>query len=324
MAFPIQRPRRLRTTEQMRNLVRETRLSPSDFILPLFVSSEKDADHPIAAMPGCNVLSGRPLVEFAKTIRDHDVPAVLLFGIATAEEKDLTAATAISADGPVQKALNRLKDAVPELVLIADLCLCEYKSDGHCGILNDGQIDNDATLDRIGEIATSFAQSGADVIAPSGMMDGMVQVIRSSLDACGYINTATMPYSAKFASALYGPFKAGTNSSPEVGLHHTHQMDVANGREAMREIALDLEEGADIIIIKPAITSLDIIRDARENFSTPIAAYQVSGESAMIRAAGEQGFLDAEMVMMESLMCIKRAGADMIITYSALDAIARL
>jgi len=211
----------------MRNLVRETRLSPSDFILPLFVSSEKDANRPITALPGCNVLSGRPLAEFAKTIRDHDVPAVLLFAIATPEERDLTATSASNADGPVQKALMQLKDAVPDLVLIADLCHCEYKSDGHCGILNNGRIDNDATLDRIGEIAT-------------------------------------------------------------------------------------------------ALTSLDIIRDARENFSTPIAAYHVSGESAMIRAAGEQGYLNAEDVMMESLVCIKRAGADMIITYSALDAISRL
>jgi porphobilinogen synthase len=308
----------------MRNLVRETRLSPNDFILPLFVSSEQDANRPITALPGCNVLSGHPLAKFAKTIRDHDVPAVLLFAIATAEERDLTAATAANVNGPVQKALKQLKDAVPELVLIADLCLCEYKSDGHCGILKNGQIDNDATLERIEEIATAFAQAGADVIAPSGMMDGMVQAIRKSLDTGGYINTATMPYSAKFASALYGPFKAGTDSSPEVGLHHTHQMDVANRREAMREIALDLDEGADMIIIKPALTSLDIIRDAREKFSTPIAAYHVSGESAMIRAAGEQGYIDAAEVMMESLVCIKRAGADMIITYSALDAIARL
>lgn len=324
MAFPVHRPRRLRTTAQMRDMVRETRLSPSDFILPLFVASEKNLERPIAAMPGCNVLSGKPLIKYAKKIRDHGVPAILLFGIATPEEKDLTASTASGNAGPVQTALAQLKDAVPDLVLIADLCLCEYKSDGHCGILKDGQIDNDATLERIGAIATAFASAGADVIAPSGMMDGMVQVIRGALDAGHYKNVATMPYSAKFASALYGPFKAGTASSPEVGLHHTHQMDIANGREAMREIALDLDEGADMIIVKPALPCLDVIRDARENFSMPIAAYHVSGESAMIRAAGERGFLDAETVMMESLVCIKRAGADMIISYSALDAIARL
>ncbi len=325
MAFPNQRLRRLRTTAQMRSLIRETSLSPSDFILPLFVSSETDTDRPIGALPGCNLLSGKPLTKFAKTIRDFGVPAVLLFAITTPEEKDQTASVASGVDGPIQKALAQLKDEVPDLVLIADLCLCEYKSDGHCGILNDdGVIDNDTALERIGEIATAFAQSGADVIAPSGMMDGMVQSIRSSLDSSGFINTANMPYSAKYSTVLYGPFKAGTDSSPEKGLHDTHQMDIANGREAMREIALDMEEGADMIIIKPAMPCLDIIHAARENFSVPIAAYQVSGETALIRAAGEQGYLDAEILMMESLMCIKRAGANMIITYSALDAIARL
>ena len=324
MAFPTHRPRRLRTNAQMRDMVRETLLSPSDFILPLFVASEKDAERPITAMPGCSALSGKPLIKYAKKIRDHGVPAVLLFGIATPEEKDLTASIASGNDGPVQVALKQLKDAVPDLVLIADLCLCEYKSDGHCGILKDGQIDNDITLERIGAIAMAYVRSGADVIAPSGMMDGMVQVIRTALDADDFKNIATMSYSAKFASALYGPFKAGTDSSPEVGLHGTHQMDIANGREAMREIALDLDEGADMIIINPALPCLDVIRDAREKFSVPIAAYQVFGESSMIRAAGNHGFLDADTVMMESLVCIKRAGADMIITYSALDAVARL
>ena len=324
MAFPKQRLRRLRTTTQMRNLVRETTLAPSDFILPIFVSSETDSNSPIAALPGCNLLSGKPLIKYAKTIRDHGVPAVLLFAIATPAEKNLTASAASDPNGPIQKAVAQLKDAVPELVTIADLCLCEYKSDGHCGILNNGLIDNDATLERLGEIAVAYAKSGADVIAPSGMMDGMVQAIRSSLDDDGLTNTATMPYSAKFNTALYGPFKAGTDSSPKVGLHDTHQMDIANGREALREIALDLEEGADMIIIKPALPCLDVIHGARERFSVPIAAYHVSGESAMIRAAGEQGYIDAAEVMMESLVCIKRAGADMIITYSALDAIARL
>jgi len=324
MAFPQQRPRRLRSTPQIRNLVRETSLTPDDFILPLFVSSEADVSSPITALPGCNVLSGKPLAEFARTIRDHGVPAVLLFAITDPADKDLTASIASSKDGAIQRAVRNIKDAVPELVVIADLCLCEYKSDGHCGILNNGQIDNDATLERIGEISAAFAEAGADVIAPSGMMDGMVQTIRRALDNKGLINTMTMPYSAKFNSALYGPFKSGTDSSPEVGLHGTHQMDIANGREAMREIAMDLEEGADMIIIKPALTSLDVIRDAREYFSVPTAAYHVSGESAMIRCAGERGFIDADAVMMESLLCIKRAGADMIITYSALDAIARL
>ena len=324
MAFPAHRPRRLRATANMRNLVRETCLSPHDFILPLFVTSQANADRPIAALPGCRLLSGAPLAEFAGTIRDHGIPAVLLFAIAGTAEKDLAASAASRADGPIQQALVVLKEAAPELVLITDLCLCEYKSDGHCGVLADGRIDNDATLERIGAIAAAFARAGADVIAPSGMMDGMVQVIRRSLDAAGFVHTATMPYSAKFASALYGPFKAGTDSNPEVGLHATHQMDVANGREAMREIALDLEEGADMIIIKPALTCLDVIHAARERFNVPIAAYHVSGESAMIRAAGQAGCLDAERMLLETLVSIKRAGADMIITYSALDAVRRL
>lgn len=321
MAFPTHRPRRLRATQQIRTLVRETSLAPDDFILPIFVSAERDVDRPIATLPGCNLLSGSPLVNFAKNVRDHGVQALLLFAIVDPGKKDLTASLASSPGGPVQQALAQLKDAVPELFLITDLCLCEYKSDGHCGILVDDQIDNDSTIGRLGEIANAYAQAGADAIAPSGMMDGMVQAIRHALDSNGFDRVITMPYAAKFNSALYGPFKAGTDSNSPRALHFTHQMDFANRREAMREIALDLEEGADMIIIKPALTSLDIIRDARENYSVPIAAYHVSGESAMIRAAGEQGYLDPDAVMMECLTCIKRAGADMIITYSALEAI---
>lgn len=321
MAFPTQRLRRIRATQQIRALVRETSLAPDDFILPVFVSCEREVNRPIAALPGCNLLSGKALVSFAKSVRDHGVPALLVFGIVDLAQKDLTASFACSPDGPVQQALAQLKDAVPELLLIADLCLCEYKSDGHCGILVDGRIDNDSTIRRLGEIASVYARAGADAIAPSGMMDGMVQTIRRALDDSGFENTITMPYSAKFNSALYGPFKAGTDSNSRFGLHFTHQMDVSNRREALREITLDLEEGADMIIVKPALTSLDIIREAREKFSIPIAAYHVSGESAMIRAAGEQGYLDPGAVMMECLTCIKRAGADMIITYSALEAI---
>ena len=321
MAFPAHRPRRLRASPSLRDLVRETRLSPHDFILPLFVSSQPDADRPIAALPGCRVLSGAPLARFARMIRDRGIPAVLLFAIAEPEEKDLRASTASKPDGPVQQALAVLGEAAPELSVIADLCLCEYKSDGHCGVLADGRIDNDTTLERIGEIAASFARAGADVIAPSGMMDGMVAAIRGALDQAGFQETAVMPYSAKFASELYGPFKAGTDSSPEVGLHATHQMDVANGREAMREIALDLEEGADLIIVKPALTCLDVIREARNRFNVPIAAYHVSGETAMIRAAAEAGAVDLGRMTREALLSIKRAGADVIITYSALDVI---
>jgi porphobilinogen synthase len=324
MSFPVHRPRRLRASERMRDLVRETRLSPHDFILPLFVSSEPDSDRPIPALPGCRKLSGEPLARFAGQVRDHGVPAVLLFAIAGADERDLTASAASREDGPVQRALAVLKDVAPELVAITDLCLCEYKSDGHCGVLRGGRIDNDATLERIGDIAASFARAGADVIAPSGMMDGMVAAIRGALDREGLAETAVMPYSAKFASELYGPFKAGTDSNPEVGLHSTHQMDVANGREALREIALDLEEGADMIIVKPALTCLDVIREARNHFNVPIAAYHVSGETAMIRAAAQAGSVDAARMTREALLSIKRAGADMIITYSALEVIESL
>jgi len=324
MAFPQQRPRRLRFSTAARELVRETVLTPSDLILPLFVTSVLDDDRPIAAMPGSRYLSGRPLAEFARKVRDHGVPAVLLFGVLEDDEKDMACSSGCSPNGVVQRAMAELKEAVPGLLLIADLCLCEYRPDGHCGVYQDGVIDNDQTLAKLSEIAVSFAESGADVIAPSCMMDGQVQAIREALDEHGFINVMTMPYSAKFNSAFYGPFKAGTGSNPAHGLHHTHQMAVADGQEAMREIGLDLEEGADMIIVKPAVSSLDIIRDAKERYGVPTAAYHVSGEQAMIRAAGDAGFIDAETVTMETLLCIKRAGADMIITYDALEAAARL
>lgn len=324
MAFPEHRPRRLRATSQVRRLVRETTLSPDDFILPLFVSSRVNDDRPIRAIPGSRLLSGKPLVEFAKKIRDSGVPAVLLFAVLDPGEKDLACTAACSPDGAVQKAMNELKGAVPDLLLIADVCLCEYRADGHCGVYLDGVIDNDQTLETLGRISASFAAAGADVIAPSCMMDGQVMAIRRALDDGGFINVMTMPYSAKFNSALYGPFKEGTDSSPAVGMHHTHQMAVSNGREAMVEIELDLEEGADMIIVKPAVTNLDLIHEAKRRFGVPTAAYHVSGEYALIRAAGEQGFINATAVTMETLLCIKRAGADMIITYAALEAAALL
>ena len=324
MAFPENRLRRLRYSPAVRDLVRETSLTPSDIILPLFVTSARDDDRPIAAMPGSRYLSGKPLIEFAHKVRDHGVPAVLLFGVLEDSEKDMGCSSGCSPDGAVQRAMSELKDVVPGLLLIADLCLCEYRPDGHCGVYENGIIDNDQTLAKLGEISVSFAGAGADVIAPSCMMDGQVLAIREALDENGFINVMTMPYSAKFNSAFYGPFKAGTGSNPAHGLHHTHQMAVANGREAMREIELDLEEGADMIIVKPAVSSLDVIRDAKERYGVPTAAYHVSGEQAMIRAAGERGFIDADAVTMETLLCIKRAGADMIITYDALEAAARL
>jgi porphobilinogen synthase len=320
MTFPLHRPRRLRATASLRKLVRETRLLPSDFVLPLFTTSEPDVERPIAAMPGTCLWSGRRLVEHAKRVRDAGVPAVLLFGVARPDEKDGTASSATGVDGPVQLALSLLREAVPELVRIADVCLCEYKSDGHCGVLVNGRIDNDETNGRIAEVAVAYARAGAQVVAPSGMMDGMVLVIRRALDAQGYQDVAIMPYSAKFASALYGPFKAGTQSNPEVSLHATHQMDVANGREALREVARDVEEGADALIIKPAMPFLDVVTRAREACDLPIAAYQVSGELAMIESAAERGAFDRRAILEEALLSIKRAGADMIITYAAIEA----
>lgn len=320
MAFPQHRPRRLRFSPATRDLVRETVLTPADFILPLFVTSKEDDDRPIAAMPGSRFLSGKPLIDFAKSVAANGIPAVLLFAVLEDDEKDDACSAGRSLDGAVQRAIAELKAEVPGLLVIADLCLCEYRPDGHCGVYENGVIDNDATLTKLGQIAASFAEAGADVIAPSCMMDGQVMAIREALDEQGFINVMTMPYSAKFNSAFYGPFKAGTNSTPEHGLHHTHQMAVPNGREAMREIELDLDEGADMIIVKPALSSLDVIRDAKDRFGVPTAAYHVSGEYAMIRAAGEKGFIDARAVTLESLLCIKRAGADMIITYAAMDA----
>ncbi len=320
MAFPVHRPRRLRRLDSLRKMVRETTLSVNDLIYPLFVVADGgDTKSEIKQIPGAYYLSGSYLIEEAKSIYALGIPAILLFSVLGTEQKDEHGSLAHSPEGPTQQAARKIKDALPELTVIADLCMCEYRLDGHCGVLKGDQIDNDATLAALQEAAISQANAGADVIAPSGMMDGMVQAIRRGLDESGHHGILTMPYSAKFASSLYRPFKQGTCSAPDVGLHKTHQLDFANLDEAIREVRLDIEEGADIVIVKPGLPSLDVIRTIKQQFAVPTAAYQVSGEYVMIRAAAENGFVGINEIMTETLMCIKRAGADMIITYFAKD-----
>lgn len=320
MKYPVRRMRRLRRNEPIRRLVRETALAADDFICPLFVTGGKDVREPLGALPGVLLLSGAPLAEEARKLWDVGVQAVLLFCVLEDGEKDEDASRACSASGPVQEAIREIKRAVPEMVVIADLCLCEYTVNGHCGLLKDGAIDNDLTLRRLDAAAVSLSEAGADVIAPSGMMDGVVGALRAALDAGGFEQVMVMPYSAKFASALYGPFKSATRSNPAESKHATHQLDVANGRAAMEEIRMDLEEGADLIIVKPASGYLDIVAKARERFGAPIAAYQVSGEYNMILSAAGESAEARRQLMLESLTCIKRAGADMIITYFAAEA----
>lgn len=320
MSVPIRRLRRLRQSEAIRRLVRESVLSVDDLICPLFVTGRPDVQEPLGALPSVQLLSGVPLVREVTMLRELGVPAVLLFAVLDDHDKDRAASLSWSVAGPVHQAVRQIKGAVPEIVVIADLCLCEYTVDGHCGFLKDGVIDNDLTLEGLQKAAVSLAASGADVIAPSGMMDGVVSALRSALDAAGFQRVSTMPYSAKFASGLYGPFKAATRSAPVESHHATHQLDVANSRQAMEEIRLDVDEGADVIIVKPALGYLDIVAEARRHFGVPIAAYNVSGEYNMILAAAGDDAASRERLMIEMLTCIKRAGADMIITYFAADA----
>jgi porphobilinogen synthase len=298
-------------------LVRETRLGIDDLIFPLFAVAEQDARREIPSIPGSYYLSGRHLAEEARAICGLGIPAVLLFGIPRPGDKDDEATPAFAPDGPTQAAARIIREAAPELTVIADLCLCEFVSHGNCGLLEDGVIDNDRTLEVVRRAAVSQAEAGSHVIAPSGMMDGAVQVIRAGLDEEGYTSTLTMPYSAKFATQLYGPFKRSTDSEPDASRHETHQLDLANGDEAIREIEQDIEEGADMVIVKPALPALDIIHRAKSQLRIPVAAYAVSGEYSMVVSAGRQGILDADAVLREMLTCIKRAGADMIITYAA-------
>ena len=318
MAFPVHRPRRLRATESIRALVRETALAPDDFILPLFVCPGEGVKREIGAMPGNYQMSIDEIVKECAEVASLGVSGVILFGIP--ETKDEMASGGYDDQGIVQRAVRAIKREVPKLIVVTDVCNCEYTSHGHCGKVVAGDVDNDATLEWLAWSAVSHARAGADVVAPSDMMDGRVAAIRKALDAEGYAGIPILSYAAKFASCFYGPFREAAESAPQFGDRRGYQMDPANGREAMREIALDLEEGADMIMIKPALPYLDLIRQARDRFEVPIAAYQVSGEFSMIVAAARNGWIDRTRAMMESLTSIRRAGADFVLTYFAKDA----
>jgi porphobilinogen synthase len=322
MAFPITRPRRLRRTETLRRMVRETRLSPDDLIHPLFVCPGRDVAKPVESMPGVAQLSVDRALSEAREIHAAGVPAIVLFGIP--DHKDARGTEAWSASGVVQRAIAEIKEHLPELAVITDVCLCEYTDHGHCGVVSGAEVDNDATLELLALEALSHARAGADLVAPSDMMDGRVGAIRRALDENGYAQIPIMAYAAKFASAFYGPFREAAESTPQFGDRRSYQMDPANGDEAMREIALDLEEGADIVMVKPALPYLDLIQRARTEFNCPLAAYNVSGEYAMVRAAGLNGWIDEDRAVMEILTGIKRAGADLILTYFAKTAARRL
>lgn len=318
MAFPIQRLRRLRQHETFRRMVRETRLSASDLIYPMFVMEGKDQRREIASMPGQFRLSTDLLVKEAGEVAGLGIPAVMLFGIP--DRKDDRGTSAVDRNGIVQRAIKAVKDHVPGLIVVTDVCIDEYTSHGHCGIVKDGRILNDETLECLRAMARTHAQAGADMVAPSDMMDGRVAAIRSELDHAGYPELPIMAYAAKFASCFYAPFRDAAGSAPQFGDRQSYQMDPANRREALREIALDVEEGADIVMVKPALPYLDVIAAARAHTALPVAAYQVSGEYSMIKAAGKAGWLDESRAMLESLLAIKRAGADLILTYFAKDA----
>jgi porphobilinogen synthase len=343
MTFPVSRPRRLRRTEVLRNFVRETRLTPEGFIYPLFICAGEGVRKPIGSMPGVFNLSIDEAVKECREVKSLGIPAVILFGLP--EKKDEVATGAWAEDGIVQKATRAIKAAVPGLMVIGDVCLCEYMSHGHCGIVLPAaktagpkvvttssaaaavekfsaeafEIENDATLDILAKTAVSQAKAGMDIIAPSDMMDGRVAAIRKALDAAGFTSVPILSYAAKFASGFYGPFREAADSAPQFGDRRSYQMDPANFREAMKEMELDLAEGADMLMVKPAMPYLDVIHAAYERFEVPIAAYQVSGEFAMIEAAAKNGWIDRERVMLESLTSIQRAGASIILTYFAKD-----
>lgn len=315
MAFPVNRPRRLRRSDTLRRMVRETRLAPDDFIQPYFVCPGRDVRKPVGAMPGVAQLSVDNVVRAAGEARAAGVPAVILFGIPP--RKDAIGSAAWDDQGEVQRAIREIKEHVPGLAVITDVCLCEYTDHGHCGVVAGNDVDNDATIDLLVREALSHARAGADIVAPSDMMDGRVGAIRAALDSEGFSHLPIMAYSAKFASAFYGPFREAAESAPQFGDRRSYQMDPPNGDEAMREIALDLDEGADIVMVKPALAYLDLIYRAKIEFNVPVAAYNVSGEYSMLRAAGLNGWLDEERATLEVLTAIKRAGADLILTYFA-------
>ncbi|HZS48429.1 MAG TPA: porphobilinogen synthase [Blastocatellia bacterium] len=315
----IHRPRRLRRTETLRSVVRETNLSPDDFIMPLFVCPGEGVRREIGSMPGNFNLSVDELVKEVKKVKSLGIKSIILFGLPS--QKDPAGRDAYAEDGIVQQAIRAVKREVSDILVIADNCLCEYTDHGHCGVIRNNDVDNDPTLELLARTAIAQAEAGADIIAPSNMMDGFVGVIRTALDKSGFQHLPIMSYAVKYASGFYGPFREAADSAPQFGDRRSYQMDPANAREAMREASLDVEEGADILLVKPALPYLDIIHAVRQKFDLPIAAYQVSGEFAMIKAAGRLGWIDEQRVMMESLISIKRAGADMILTYFSMDAV---
>jgi porphobilinogen synthase len=315
--YPAYRPRRLRRTEALRRLVRETRVVPEQLVQPLFVVPGRKVVRPVDSMPGVAQMSADEVAEESRKLADAGVPAVLLFGIP--ERKDATGSGATAADGIIPRALEAIRRAAPGLVLITDVCLCEYTDHGHCGVVRDGDVDNDATLELLAAEALAHARAGADLVAPSDMMDGRVGAIRRALDQAGFANLPIMSYAAKFASALYGPFRDAAQSTPQFGDRRSYQMDPANAEEALREVALDIEEGADVVMVKPALPYLDVVRRVKERFGYPVAAYHVSGEYAMLKAAVARGCSTSARAVAESLLAIRRAGADVIITYFAKD-----
>jgi porphobilinogen synthase len=317
MEFPRYRPRRLRRNERLRALVRETALSPDHLIYPLFIGPGKDNAQPVASMPGVAQLSVDRAVKECEEVNSLGIPAVILFGIP--ERKDSVGSEAYIHGGVVQKAIRAIKEKTPDLLVITDVCLCEYTDHGHCGVVKNGDVDNDATLELLVREALSHAKAGADIVAPSDMMDGRVGAIRKGLDQDGFEQVAIMAYAAKYASGFYAPFREAAESTPEFGDRRSYQMDPANADEALREVELDIREGADIVMVKPAMTYLDIVYRVKQKFGYPVAAYNVSGEYSMIKAAAKNGWIDERRIVLELLLSIKRAGADMILTYFAKD-----
>jgi porphobilinogen synthase len=322
MFEPLYRPRRLRSNETIRRMVRETTLAPDDLVYPLFVTHGKGVKKEIGSMPGNYQQSIDNIVKDCEEVKTLGIPAVLLFGIP--EHKDEVGSEAYSDQGIVQHAIKAIKNALPELVVITDVCLCEYTNHGHCGLIKNGVVQNDATLELLTREALSHAKAGADMVAPSDMMDGRVGAIRETLDSEGFYDIPIMSYAAKYASSFYGPFRDAAESTPQFGDRRSYQMDAPNSREAIREVALDIDEGADIVMVKPALAYLDIIYQVKQQFNLPVAAYNVSGEYSMIKAAAKLGWIDGDRAMMESLIAIKRAGADIILTYFAKEAAAIL
>ena len=317
MAFPINRMRRLRRNQRFRNLVRETRLSPESMIYPIFICPGENVRTEVSSMPGQYNLSIDNAVKLAREAEQAGIAGILLFGIPS--EKDDVGSDAYDENGIVQKALRAIRENVRDLLLITDVCLCEYTAHGHCGVIKQNDVQNDPTLKLLADSSVSHARAGADMVAPSDMMDGRVAAIRQALDGEGFTNTPIMAYAAKYASGFYGPFREAAGATPKFGDRRSYQMDPPNAREALREIALDIDEGADIVMVKPALAYLDIIARAREQFDLPLAAYQVSGEYAMIEAAARLGWIDRERIILETTTAIKRAGADIVITYYALE-----